>query len=312
MSIQAILASTYYGEDGGSGPVADFTIEWWQKVENAPGQNSRPWSVGLYPTQILSLSYEGLSSDFFWTNNYAQMTTAQNHVGAGWRHMAYVRSSGVVRGYINGTQYTSNSNNSSLITDTNVPLYVGTGEISAGMFKGYITNLHIIKGVAKYTGNFTTPTVPVIATPNSVLLLSAQSGSDPFVDSTLRHGVSSGAGTTTWNSDTPFTAASPVTILGSNPWNEGALTLYIDRTVHPDIETVQAGWTFVSGNYTATVVSATNPDATYRNIVLSITSGVIDSSNGTFTQPALGGSLYFDGSSYLSYGASVDWAMDAY
>jgi hypothetical protein len=31
----------------------------------------------------------------------------------------------------------------------------------------------------------------------------------------------------------------------------------------------------------------------------------------TFTQYQIGGSLYFNGSSYLNYGASADWAPDA-
>ncbi len=197
------------------------------------------------------------------------------------------------------------------MTGTDIPLYVGTGELAAGTYKGYITNLHIMKGVAKYTvgGSFTPPTTPTQLASGSVFLLPAVNDESKFYNS-AGTAIGSETGTVTWSSDTPFTAAGPVTITG-DAWNDGILTIYVDRISNPSIENVQAGWTFVSANYTATVVSATNPNETNRNIVLSITSGVMDSGEGTFTQPALGGSLYFDGLSYLNYGGSAYWAIDA-
>lgn len=306
---QIILASGSGGGGGGGGgnPPADFTVEWWQKVEDN-SNNPRPWSVGLYPTQQLAISYEGGLSDYFWVNSNSVNNTTQSHIGAGWRHIAYVRSSGVIRGYINGSQYTPNITSTELITGTNVPLYVGTGELAAGTYKGYITNLHIMKGVAKYTSQFTPSTIPTILASGSVFLLPALNDESKFYNSAAT-AIGSETGTVAWSSDTPFTAAGPVTITG-DAWNDGVLTIYVNRITNPSIENVQAGWTFVSANYTATVVSATNPNETNRNIVLSITSGVMDSGEGTFTQPALGGSLYFDGSSYLNYGGSAYWAID--
>ena len=298
------------GGGGGGGPVADFTIEWWQKVENAPGQNSRPWSVGLYSTQILSLSYERLSSDYFWINNSFVMTTAQNHIGAGWRHMAYVRSGGVLRGYINGTQYTANVNTTSLITDTTTPLYVGTGELGAGMYQGYITDLHIIKGTAKYLNNFTAPTSYLNSSElGSVFLLPAK-GDGTGVDIVgSKNPVATGTYTT--SADVPFAAQSPVVTNVPNPFNIPNSELYINRTLTPAIDNVRPGWTFVSANYSGTVTSSViGMGETYRNITLSITSGVMDNSTGTFSPPSLI-SYYFNGSTYLNYGASPDWAMDA-
>jgi hypothetical protein len=301
------------GGGGGSNPPADFTIEWWQKVENN-SNNPRPWSVGLYPTQQLAISYESGLGDYFWVNDNSVNNTVQSHIGVGWRHIAYVRSSGVIRGYINGTLYTppQGITSTQLITGTNVPLYVGTGETGAGTYKGYITNLHIMKGVAKYTdpNTFTVPTSPTQLATGSVFLLPAVNDGSKFYNSAGTAIISSETGTVAWSSDTPFTAASPVTITG-DAWNGGVLTIYVNRIINPSIENVQAGWTFVSANYTATVVSATNPNETNRSIVLSITSGVMDSGEGTFTQPALGGSLYFNGTSYLDYGASAYWAIDA-
>jgi len=289
-------------------PPADFTVEWWQKVENN-SNNPRPWSVGLYPTQQLAISYENGLSDYFWVNNSSVNNTTQSHIGAGWRHIAYVRSSGVIRGYINGTQYTPDIVSNELITGTDVPLYVGTGETGAGTYKGYITNLHIMKGVAKYTNQFNPPTVPLQLATGSVFLLPALNDESKFYNSTGT-AIGSETGTVAWSSDTPFTAASPVTISG-HPWNDvGTPAIYVHKTDFPGGANIQAGWLFVANNYTATVTSATNPPGEYYVMTLSITSGVMDDSSGTFSPPALGGSLYFNGSSYLNYGGGAYWAID--
>ena len=296
------------GGGGGGGPAADFTVEWWQKVENN-FNNARPWSVGLFPTQQLAISYESNLSDYFWVNNSFVNNTTQSHIGAGWRHIAYVRSSGVIRGYINGNQYTPNITNTDLITGTNVPLYVGTGELAAGTYKGYITDLHIIKGVAKYTDTFTAPTSYLSGSElGSVFLLPAY-GDGTGVDIIGNKNPGS-TGTYTTSSDVPFAAQSPVVTNVPNPFNIPNSELYIDRALTPAIDNVQPGWTFVSANYSGTVTSSViGMGETYRNITLSITSGVMDNSTGTFSPPSLI-SYYFDGSSYLNYGSSPDWAMD--
>ena len=207
---------------------SNFTIEWWQKVENS-GQNARPWSVGLYPTQIISISYESHTSDYYWINNSPIGNVMINHIGQGWEHMAFVRYDDVVNGFLNGNQYFSVPFNS-LITDTSTPLYVGTGDIAAGNYRGYVTDLHIIKGTAKYTSNFSPPTSPITSSTGSVFLLSAADESSKFVDS-IGGKSASVTGTPNWSSDTPY----------------------------------------------------------------------VGSSNG---------SIYFNTSSYLNYGASTDWAMD--
>ncbi len=297
------------GGGGGGGSAADFTIEWWQKVENN-FNNARPWSVGLYPTQKLSLSYESMLNDYFWINDSYIMTTVQSHIGAGWRHMAYVRSNGTVTGYVNGTQYTSNAANTDLITDTTTPFYVGTGEVAAGTYKGYITDLHVMKGVAKYTGNFTPPTTyQLTGQTGSVFLLPANGAGSGFdtIGGKTPAGVT---GTVVASPDVPFAAQSPVVTNVPNPFNILNSELFIDRTLTPAIDNVQEGWTFVSANYSGTVTSSViGLGETYRNITLSITSGVMDNSTGTFSPPTLT-SYYFDGSSYFYYTNGGTWAMD--
>lgn len=308
MPITQILltATTAQGGGGGGGSAGDFTFEWFQKVEDNPGQNPRPWSIGLYPTQIISVSYEGHINDYYWINSNVVGFTAQDHRGQGWRHMAYVRRSGTVYGYINGTEYFSAAN-TDLITNTTTPLYVGTGEIAAGTYKGYITNLHIMRGVAKYTGNFTPPTTPIVATTGSIFLMNASDNGNPFYDSVGGKVTQGVTGSPAHSSDSPFAALGPYTAMYpvSNP-----TTVYILKASYPDIENVQAGWSATADDFSGTVTNRTSTDPLYHTVTMNITSGEPSGASVTFTQPAQG-SIYFDGTSYVNYGASADWAMDA-
>jgi hypothetical protein len=296
---------------------ADFTIEWWQKVESGGGSSPRPWSVGLYPTQQLALSYEGKISDYFWINNSYVNATSQDHRTQGWRHMAYVRNNGVLKGYINGTQYTPNITSTQQITGTTIPLYVGTGEASAGTFNGYITNLHIMKGYAKYTGNFTAPTEPTVPTVSSVFLLPVRDNENSGVDATGVHGILATVGTTTWNSDTPFTAPTPAGPYTryNNSWGGvgGQYAGTIDfGSGNDDLLNIKRGWIVTDGTNTGYVINdAYEPFPGANAVRIDITFTPTGPATYTFTQYEIGGSLYFDGSNYLNYGASADWAPDA-
>lgn len=289
-----------------STPVGDFTIEWFQK-STSYGGNPRPWSVGFYPTQKISISYEGNVGDYFWINDTYIMNTSQTHVGQGWQHMAYVRKNGVVKGYVNGVQYTSSVSNSSLITATDVPFYVGSGELAAGMFVGFVTNLHVIKGVAKYDGNFAIPTLPIASTANTKLLLKAMDDSTKFVDETGKSVIP--VNSPIWSSDSPFAPLGPYSQY-ANSWGYNNGTGNIDfngGNYNPDLINVQPGWAVTNGSVSGTVLEVVN-DVGFTRIYVNF--DPVTSNTWTFTQPALGGSLYFNGTNYLNYGPSTDWAMD--
>lgn len=301
--------------DTSTPPNANFTIEWWQKVENN-GTNARPWSIGLYPTQTIALSYESMSADYYWINNSIVGNVSRNHLTGQWEHMAFVRNNGVVKGYINGVEYFSGNNNAE-ITDTINSLYVGTGEISAGTFRGYIKDLHVIKGYAKYTGNFTPPQVPIIPYAGSKLLLNVASDLNKFTDN-INSTASTMTGTVTYSTDIPYTAAGPYTQF-TNQWGTGGsgsfVLTFAGGTYNADLANVTPGWTVsVGGNPVATVSGTTgilnSGSGDYIQISLNVDLSGSVPGTFTFTQPALGGSLYFNGSSYLNYGSSTDWAMD--
>lgn len=302
--IQSIIGTNLtISASGGGGSAADFTIEWWQKVENN-GQNARPWSVGLYSTQVISLSYESLSSDFYWINSNVVGNTARNHVTGNWEHMAFVRYNGTIYGYVNGTQYFSAAN-SDLITDTSTPLYVGTGEIAAGMFQGKITDLHIIKGLAKYTANFTPAILPTVTNANSVFLLTPKYDVEFNAVDIVGNKTPSVTGIVDFVSDTPF---SPISI-SPQAFNVGLSTLYIQKSSYPGLTSSLIGYQFTSqsGSYSGTVTGFTE-DANNYIVVLNVTFGTMDEGAGEFNTYT--GSYAFYSNNYFNYGGSVDWAMD--
>jgi len=74
-----------------------------------------------------------------------------------WYHIAFTRSSGTARVFVNGTQVGSNSTNNNSYAPTG-GVIIGASNAGDRNFKGYIDDLRITKGYARYTANFTAPT----------------------------------------------------------------------------------------------------------------------------------------------------------
>jgi hypothetical protein len=83
--------------------------------------------------------------------------------GATWHHIAITRSGNVFTMYLNGVATATNTV-SFTVGNSGNNVYIGAGCIGpgsiGGAFNGYIDELRITKGVARYTANFTPPTEP--------------------------------------------------------------------------------------------------------------------------------------------------------
>ena len=85
-----------------------------------------------------------------------------------WVHVAISRSSGTVRGFIEGVQFGSTTDTTNF---TNTKLSIGHGnDGSQGPLKGKISNFRLVVGSALYTSNFTPPTTPLSNVTNTKLL----------------------------------------------------------------------------------------------------------------------------------------------
>ena len=132
----------------------DFTVECW-----------------FYPTTVAT-TYQGIfdlrssgyqvvptfgfnTNTLIWFVNGSFCITSGAVTANAWYHVAVVRSSSETKMYINGTQ------SGSTYTDTN---NYGASTVNIGRYfdgpalNGYIEDLRITKGLARYTANFTPPT----------------------------------------------------------------------------------------------------------------------------------------------------------
>lgn len=136
----------------------DFTIEMWVYPTAGTSRmlyDGRPSSaVSLSPTIYINAS----NVLAYYTNGADRITGASLTLNT-WSHIALVRSSGSTKLYINGTQ------SGSTYADTNVYVNAATrpiigadgGNVANQNYAGYIDDLRVTKGYARYTANFTPP-----------------------------------------------------------------------------------------------------------------------------------------------------------
>jgi hypothetical protein len=139
----------------------DFTIEFWLYTNDATDNQTlidfRPASTsGLYPLiYIPSGSTEDIRYRVNGTNRIISSTISSN----AWIHVAVARSGSSTKLFINGTQQGStyaDSNNYAL--PSRVVIGAGSFNLGGAPLNGFIDDLRITKGIARYTSNFTAPT----------------------------------------------------------------------------------------------------------------------------------------------------------
>ena len=148
----------------------DFTVEFWARVTDTGiafdfcgtatwgyyiGAGKSGWSVS-FASSLVSFSYQSNNSYVIATNFSGTGLSANT-----WYHIAIVRSSGVIKCYINGVASATTISSSANIASNTYGVWVGTagdGDTYGYLMNGYIDDLRITKGYARYTANFTPPT----------------------------------------------------------------------------------------------------------------------------------------------------------
>jgi len=149
----------------------DFTVECWVRSLEAANRGifSFHATAGFSSGNRLSLGHVGGSNDTWDLFRGSSNLTSSEHLldSYQWYHVAVVRSSGVIKLYVNGTQVISSSDTTDY---TYQHLSIG-GYYSTGyLWNGYISNFRVVKGTAVYTSSFRPPTEPLTNINNTVLL----------------------------------------------------------------------------------------------------------------------------------------------
>jgi hypothetical protein len=153
------------GFDFGSG---DYTIEMWVNISSAAnfGGLVGKGPVGTVNTNTYSLEFNDTSNELSFyvgsgnnTGSYIITGTTNVRTAATWQHVAVCRSGNNTRLFVNGTQegstYTLSYN---IVAGQALSIGGGFFAPSTNTINGYIDDLRITKGVARYTANFTPPT----------------------------------------------------------------------------------------------------------------------------------------------------------
>lgn len=145
----------------------NFTVECWLYVQNAA---SSPWIVGQWNTSagsdtnsswVLLINSSNLSFAAAYNNSISQTSvTTPNIQNNTWYHVAAVRNGSTLSLYLNGSLQQSNTTlGSSTLNNSSLNVNIGQRQGGTNYLVGYIDDLRVTKGIARYTSNFTPSSV---------------------------------------------------------------------------------------------------------------------------------------------------------
>jgi hypothetical protein len=143
----------------------DFTIELWAYItslSNNPYLFSTTTSGG--GANRMALVATAVGQFEFYTENASageSLTTSPGLISTNsWLHLAATRSGSTTKLFVNGSESTSSSTYGKFTT-ANQRLEIGAAfAFNSNYLNGFIDELRITKGVARYTSTFTPPTAP--------------------------------------------------------------------------------------------------------------------------------------------------------
>jgi hypothetical protein len=143
----------------------DFTVECW-----VYRLNTNTGTIAISQADLATVAgsawvlyvSSSTASDVY-SGSSAFAVTSPNPPINTWAHVALTRSGGTLRSFLNGTIVGTNTSLGTSTLNNGATTYPNTiGGIANDIrgLNGYIDELRITKGVARYTANFTPPTAP--------------------------------------------------------------------------------------------------------------------------------------------------------
>ena len=148
---------------GGTG---DFTLEYWIYATSYSGTIGVIGDINTNGAGGWQAWWNPTAGEWRLGNNSTYGTGLNNYTGWSftntankWYHHAWVRNSGSVDLFINGSKITSTTTVGTIGTQNLVDQTskIGTFNDNSADLNGYISNLRIIEGTARYTNSFTPP-----------------------------------------------------------------------------------------------------------------------------------------------------------
>jgi hypothetical protein len=212
----------------------DFTIDWWEYRTASTLSSAVFCRNNLAYTPILcAYCYSGILSFYASSNGASWDIASAMSMGAvilnSWTHYAVVRKGSTFYTFQNGILISSWTSTLSILPGSTPP-YIGAYTAS-NFFQGYIDELRITKGLARWISAFTPPTTPYsqLVTPSTCGVWPHINEWDTYIaNSTLNGNISAGDnnlwhwndGPGSWCRDTPLNGVVAVngTVTTSNTW----------------------------------------------------------------------------------------------
>lgn len=139
----------------------DFTVECWIRLATSPSGTTNVLdfrtsnSAEVWVWNISSSRYLGGYSP---SGTIPVASTSALAINT-WHHIALTRASGTMRQFVNGVVVASGTYTGDL--GSSRPLRIGSNPSNGDVLNGFIDDLRITKGVARYTADFTPPEEPL-------------------------------------------------------------------------------------------------------------------------------------------------------
>ena len=137
----------------------DFTIECWiNRTATASGAGNGDAIISKGTNNVVISMSVNTSKFEFGQYGVATLLTSTTVISNNtWYHVAITRSGTTLRMFINGTQEASTTSSANFTSTTN--MFIGADANNTNQrINGYIQDLRITNGYARYTANFTPPT----------------------------------------------------------------------------------------------------------------------------------------------------------
>lgn len=133
--------------------VGDLTVEFWVYRTTSPQfvrfMGGGSWGIELGAT----------GSNTKWGSPAGERILTPAPPANQWVHVAFSRAAGIIRVFYNGVLQASNTDSGD-INSTTGTIYLGADNSGTFPFGGYVDELRITKGIARYISNFQMPTEP--------------------------------------------------------------------------------------------------------------------------------------------------------
>jgi hypothetical protein len=139
---------------------SDFTFETWM-YETLHDNNATLFDLrGSGGNGYNLISHSG---DIRWQSGSLALQSGSSLSTNTWYHVVICRQGSNTKIFINGSQtgptYTDTNN---YVAGTDRPIFAGNGyNTSAGYYTGYLQDIRLSVGKARYTSNFSVPTAPL-------------------------------------------------------------------------------------------------------------------------------------------------------